>query len=206
VIQLLGVQVNGISQTGKIAANEKEQAAGFEAILQLIGQIEEENTESKGLVNQLPFLQQNPLMVPLLKQPTVQEPTASEEQGEVIFAKQQNAPVLESVVKESVTSVVEIGPDAAALSAGAAAEGVNGEAKAVMVRVVNGAATEEEMLKGFIQNSEDSGRNETPNAVQTNKNSPAEFFTTVHSSPATQPLISSEKAVPAQIVHANQWI
>jgi flagellar hook-length control protein FliK len=205
VIQLLGVPVNGNSQTGKIAANVKEQAAGFEAILQLIGQIEEENTESLGLVNQLPFLQQNPLMVPLLKQPTVQEPTASEEQGEVIFAKQQNAPVLESVVKESVTSVVKIGPNAAALSAGAAAEGVNGEAKAVMVRVVNGAATEEEMLKGFIQNSEDSGRNETPNAVQTSKNAPADFFTMVNSTPANQPIIASEKAVPAQIVHANQF-
>jgi flagellar hook-length control protein FliK len=196
VIQLLGIPVNGIRQTGKITANEKEQAAGFEAIFQLIGQIEEENI---GLDNQLPFLQQNPLMVPLLQQPTVQEPPAAEEQGEPIDAKQQvlNAPVLESIVKEPMTSAVKIGSEAAALSAGASAE--------EMASGVNSLAAVDEMFKGFIQTSEDSGRNETPNAVQTSKNSPAEFFTMVHSSPAAQPIISGEKAVPAQIVHASQF-
>ncbi len=206
MIQLLGISVNGIGQPGKIAANEKEQAAGFEAIFQLIGQIEEEHAESLGLDNQLPFLQQNPLMVPLLKHTSLQNPPVAEEQGEPILAKQSewNAPVLDSLMEEPMTSAVKVGP-----AAGAAAEemviGVNGAAADEMVSGVNGAATEEELVKGIIQTSEDSGRNETPNAIQTNKNSPAEFFTMVHSSPATQPLISSEKAVPTQIVHANQF-
>jgi flagellar hook-length control protein FliK len=187
VIQLLGILVNGINQTGKIAAKEEEQASGFETIFQLIGQIEEENAESLGLVNQLPFLQQNSLMVPLLKLTSLQDPPAAEEQGEPISAKQQvwNAPVLESFVKEPMTSAVKMGTDAAILRAG--------------------AASEEEVVKGLIQNSEASGRNEMPDAIQTRKKSPVEFFTMVHSTPAAQPIISSEKAVPAQTVNADRF-
>lgn len=199
VIQLLGIPVNGISQTGKKAAKEEEQAAGFEAIFQLIGQIEEENAESLGLVNQLPFLQQNPLMVPLLKHTSLQDPPTAEEQGEPILAKQQVliAPVLESFVKEPMTSAGKMGQDAATLRTGASAE--------EMDRGVGGAAADEEVVKGLIQNSEDSGRNELPHAIQTRKKSPVEFFTMVHSTPAAQPIISSEKAVPAQTVNADRF-
>lgn len=191
--------MNGINQTGKMAAVDGEQAEGFEALLQHIGKMEEEDAASSGLVNQLPFLQQNPLMVPQLKQNALQDLTATQEQGEPIFVKQQilNGPVLESFVKEPMTSVVKVSQDVAALSARGAAE--------EMVSEVNGAAKEEEMIKGFIQSSEDSGWNESPNAVQTSKNSPSDFFSMVHSSTVNPSLISSEKEAPAQTVHASQF-
>ncbi|WP_045518445.1 flagellar hook-length control protein FliK [Neobacillus niacini] len=197
MIQLSGIQINGINQTGKMAAKEGEQATGFDTLLQLIGQTEEEDAESLGLVNQPLIQQQNPLMEPVLKYMSLEIPPFAQAHGAPILAKQVvNSPVSESFVKEPLTSAGktgEIQPDAATF---------------FHVTDVTGTAIEEKVkgLEGLIQNTEDSGQNESQNAVQTSKNSPADFFNMVNSTPTNQPIISSEKVIPTiQTVNANQF-
>ncbi|MDR7080074.1 flagellar hook-length control protein FliK [Neobacillus niacini] len=197
MIQLSGIQMNGISQTGKMAVKEGEQATGFDALLKLIGQTEEEDAESLGLVNLPLILQQNPLMEPVLKHMSLEIPSFAQAQGAPILAKQVvNSPVPESFVKEPMTSAEKTGEiklDAATF---------------LHVKEGTGTATEQVVkdLEGLIQNSEDSGQNESQRESQTSKNSPADFFTMVNSSPTNQPIISSEKVKPTtQTVHANQF-
>jgi flagellar hook-length control protein FliK len=194
MIQLSGIQINGINQTGKMAAKEGEQATGFEALLQLIGQMEEKDAESTELVNQLIFPQQHPLMEPLLKTMLVGNFPS---QGEPIFEKQVlNNPVLESVKNEpspSAGKMGEIQPDAVTFFKGT--EGIK-------------TATDETVkrLEGGIQISEDSGQSESENAVLQNKNSPAEFISLTNSTPTIQPIISSENVIPTtQTLHADQF-
>ncbi|MDF2787992.1 MAG: hypothetical protein K0S80_1090 [Neobacillus sp.] len=189
MIQLSGIQINGINQTGKMAAKEGEQATGFEAFLQLIGQMEEKDAESTELVNQLFFPQQHPLMEPLLK-PMLVEIFPS--QGEPIFTKQVfNNPVLESFKNEPSPSAGKMGeilPDAI-----------------TFFKVTEGTETIKG-LEGLNQISEDSGQSEWQIAIQPNKNSPAEFIILNNSTQTNQPIISSENVIPTtQTVHADQF-
>jgi flagellar hook-length control protein FliK len=191
VIQLSGIQMNGMNQTGKMAVKEEEQATGFAALIQLMGQIEqEEDTESLELVNPLAFLQQNPLIEPFLKHMSVENSSLAQAQGEPIQVV--NQPALQTFVKEPMTSaeiIGEIQPDAATF---------------LQETETNGTQTEDTIkgLVGLIQNNEDSGQRES----QTSKNSPADFLTLTHSTPTNQPIISSEKVIPTtQTVQANQF-
>jgi flagellar hook-length control protein FliK len=197
VIQLSGLQMNGINQTGRTAAKEEEQATGFEALLQLIGQTEEKDAESLGLVNLPLILQQNPLMEPVLKHMSLENPPFAQAQGAPIVANQGvNSTLPESFVKELMTSAEktrEIQLDAATF------HHVTDGTETATKQAVND-------LEGLIQNSEDSGQSESQNAVQQNKNSPAEFITLTNSTPTNQPIISSEDVIPTtQTVHADQF-
>lgn len=195
VIQLSGIQMKSINQTDKMAAKEGESATGFETMLQLIGQTEED-TESLGLVNQPLILQQNPLMGHVLKHISLETPSFAQEPGAPILAKQVfNSPVPESFGNEPITSVEfkgEIAPDITTFLQ--ATEGI-------------GPVTEETAkdLEGFIQNSEDFGQNETQKVVQPSKHSSADIFTMINSTPTNQPMIYNEKVVPTQTVQANQF-
>jgi flagellar hook-length control protein FliK len=191
VIQLSGIQMNGMNQTGKMAAKEGEQGTDFDALLQLIGQIEqEEDTESLGLINHLTFLQQNPLIEPFLKHMSLENSSLAQTQGEPIQVV--NHTVLKTFEKGPMTSTEikgEIQPDAAIFLQETEATGTQTE------DTVKG-------LVGLIQNNEDSGQKES----QTSKNAPADFLPMFHSTPTNQPMISSEKVIPTtQTVHVNQF-
>jgi flagellar hook-length control protein FliK len=196
VIQFSGIQLKSINQTGKMAAKEGEQATGFDTLLQLIGQTEEENAESLGLVDQPLILQQNPLMDPVFKHTSFEIPPFAQTQGEPILAQQVvNFPVTESFGKEPMTSAEikgEIPPDIS-----------------TFLQVTEGfeTITEETVkdLEGLNAFSEDSGQNETQKVVQPSKNPSTDFFTMFHSTPTNQPIISNEKVVPTQTVQANQF-
>jgi flagellar hook-length control protein FliK len=194
VVQLSGIQNISSNQPGKLARKEGEQDSGFDAVLQLIGQVEEKDAETMELLNQLSFPLLHPLMDSLSK-PMLIENFPS--QGEPIFAKQVlNHPVLESFKNEPSPSAGNMGElqlDAVTL-----------------FKVTEGTdtATDETVkgLEGLIQISEDSGQSESENAVQPNKNSPSEFITLTNSPPTNQPIISSEKVIPTtQTVQADQF-
>ncbi|NWQ39675.1 flagellar hook-length control protein FliK [Bacillus sp. EB106-08-02-XG196] len=194
MIQLSGIQIISMNQPGKLAGKEEEQDAGFDAVLQLIGQMEEKDAESMELVNQLFLPQLHPLMDPFSK-PMVVESFPS--QGEPIIAKQVvDHSVLQSFKNEpppSAENMSELRTDAVTF---------------FKVTEEMDIATDESVkgLAGLIQISEDSGQSESQHAAQHNKNSPTEFIPLTHSTPMNQPNISSENVIPTtQTVHADQF-
>lgn len=194
MIQLSGIQIISMNQPGKLARKEGELDTGFDAVLQLIGQMEEKEAESMELVNQLFLPQLHPLMDPLSK-PMVVESFPS--QGEPIVAKQVvDHSVLQSFKNEpppSAENIGELRTDAVTF---------------FKVTEEMDTATDENVkgLAGLIQISEDSGQSESQHAVPHNKNSPIEFIPLTHSTPMNQSNISSENVIPAtQTVHADQF-
>lgn len=196
MIQLSGIQMKSINQTGKMAASDGEQASSFETLLQFMGQTEEEAAEVLVLVNQPLILQQNPLIDPVFKQMSLEIPPFFQEQGAPIGSQHVvNSPMTESFGKERVTTAE-----------------IKGELPlntAALLQVTEGIGTVTEAImkesEGLIQSSEDFSQKETQKVVHPSTSSSADFFTLVHSTPTNQPVISNEKVVPTQTVQVNQF-
>lgn len=186
-----------------MAAKEGEQAASFEGLLQLIGQVQgqEEETEPFGFINQLfqpSFLQQNAVPGPVLQQ--VEEgienmssvvQTQVEPNIDIVKHVSEN-PLFQSNLKNLVTSFglkEEMQPEAAANFQEHVSGDLFKETGIVMQKVV----PDEEFKQKELQD-----------LVQPVKNSLADAFTMGNSTPTTQTINTSEKAVPAQIVNADQ--
>lgn len=202
MIQLSGIQIKSVNQTGKMAAKEGEQATGFEELLQLIGQDQGqqvEETEPFEFINQLvhpPFLLQSVLPGPVLEQQEGIEKFSLVVQTQVepnIELQKQTSenPLFQSNLKNVVTVYGQTGemqPEVATLfQEPASGEFVN---EAEFKKVVP-----EEELK----------QTELPDLNQTVKNSLSDSLTLVQSTPTNHPIISSDRVVHTQTVHVNQF-
>lgn len=190
--------MKSINQTGKMAASEGEQADGFEALLQLIGQVQEQQKEEDtvpfGFINPLvqpASLQQNALTDPILLEGMEKRSIAVQVQAEpnVEMAKQTaDNPLFQS----AINSLVGV-------------DGQKGEILLETATIYQKAVTAEYVKETGIVTNEDSTQKELLDMNQTGRNSSVDAFTTVHSTQATQPIISNEKGVPLQTVQANQF-
>ncbi|MEH7247198.1 flagellar hook-length control protein FliK [Neobacillus niacini] len=214
MIQLSGIQMINSNQTGKMVANDGEQAVGFEALLQLIGQVqdqqEEQEKEPFGFMNpfiQPSFLVQNVIpgsvlepegieKLSLLVQTQVQltqvEQTKVEPNIEMMVKQTADNPLFQSTVKNLVTvdrQTGEMPPKVATIFQGS----------------VTGEFVKEPELVTQVTN-EEFKQKELPDLNQTVKNSLADAFTITNSAPTNQPIISSEKVIPTtQTIHADQF-
>lgn len=207
MIQLSGIQMKSINQTGKMAASEDEQAAGFEALLQLIGQVqgqqEEEDTEPFGFISQLvqpPPLLQNALKGPILSQvgegieKNSKAVQAQVEPSIEIVKQTADNPLFQSTIKNLVTI-----------------DGQKGEMQPDVATIFQEPVTPELVKETGIVTpkvaaNEEFNQNELPDVNQTGRNSSMDDFTMVHSTPTNQTIISNEKVIPpSQTVQANQF-
>jgi flagellar hook-length control protein FliK len=206
VIQLSGIQMKNMNPTGKMAAKEGEQAASFEALLQLIdqvqGQQEEEDTEPFGFINQLaqpPSLQQDALTGPILHQvgegiekKSLMVQVQVEPNIEMVKQTADN-PLFQSTIKNLVTVDGQMGE-------------MQSEVASIFQEPVTGELGKETgILTQKVVTNEEFNQKEFPDVNQTGRNSLVDAFTVVNSTPTNQPVISNEKVVPTQTVQANQF-
>jgi flagellar hook-length control protein FliK len=206
VIQLSGIQMKSMNQTDKMASKEGEQAAGFEALLQLIGQVQGQQEEEEplpfGFINQLvqpASLLQNALTSPILHQvgegiekhsPAVQ--VQVEPNLEMVKHTADNS-LFHSTIKNQVTLEGQIGE-------------MQSEVAKIHQEPVTGELVKETgILTHKVVTNEESNQIEMPNVNQTGRNSPVDAFSIVNTTPTNQSIISNEKVVPTQTVQANQF-
>ncbi|MEH7112348.1 flagellar hook-length control protein FliK [Neobacillus niacini] len=219
MIQLSGIQINSMNQSGKMIVKDGEQAAGFEALLQLMGQVqgqqevqEEQETEPFGIMN--PFVQPSILVqnvipgsvlepegiekLSLLVQTQVQqtqvEQTKVEPNIEMMVKQTADNPLFQSTVKNLVTVDRQAGKMPPV------------EATLILEPVAGEMVNETDIVTQKVITSEEFKQKELPDLNQPVKNSLAESFTMAHSAPTNQPIISSEKVIPTtQTIHADQF-
>ncbi|WP_419955443.1 flagellar hook-length control protein FliK [Neobacillus niacini] len=201
MIQLSGIQMKSINQTGKKAASEGEQAAGFEALLQLIGQVQEQQKEEDtvpfGFINPLvqsASLQQNALTDPILHQVGEgMEKWSIEVQAQVEPNIENGKQTSENLLFQSnIKKLVTV-------------EGQTGEVQPEAATIFQESVTGDLVKETGIVTNEDFHQKELPDVNQTGRNSTVDALTTFHSTLTNQPVVSNEKAVPAQTVQANQF-
>ncbi|MEH7273620.1 flagellar hook-length control protein FliK [Neobacillus vireti] len=200
MIQLSGIQNNLTNQTGKVTAKEGEQASGFEALLQLIGQVQgqrqEEDTVPFGFINQLvqpPYQLQNALTGTNLHQ--VEEGIVQVQVVPNIKNGKQTSeiPLFQSNIKNL-----------------AAVNGKTGEMQPEVATIFQEPLTGEFVKEtGIVTQKvaavEEFNQKELTDMNQTGRNSLVDDFTMVHSTPTNQPNLSSEKAGSVQTLQANQF-
>ena len=204
MIQFSGIQINSVNQTGKIAAKEieGEQATGFEALLQLIGQVqgqqEEEETEPFGFNNQLvqsSFMMQSVFPLTVLEQEKLEKLSVevqTQVQTNIELQKQTAEPPLS---QSNITNLVTV--------FGQTGE-VQPEVATLFQDPVSGELVNEAGIRKVVPD-EELKQTELPDLNQTVKSSLADAFTMAHSTPTNQPSISTDKVVPTQTVQANQF-
>lgn len=195
-----------------MAASEGEQAAGFEALLQLIGQVQGQQEEQEGQETE-PFGFMNPFVQPSflvqnvipgsviepegIKKLSVIEQTQVEPNIEMMVKQTADNPLFQSTVKNLVTFGKQTG-EMQPVEAALILEPVSGE----MVNETDIVTQKTEKLVS----SEEFKQKELPDLKQTVKNPQADVFTMTNSAPTNQPIISSEKVIPTtQTIHADQF-
>ncbi|MEH7495521.1 flagellar hook-length control protein FliK [Neobacillus niacini] len=204
MIQLSGIQIKSVNQTGKMAAKEGEQATGFEALLQLIdqdqGQEEEEEAEHFGFINQLvqpSFLLQSVSPGLVFEQEGIERLSLvvqTQVEPNLDMGKQTSENSLfQSDIKNLVTVYGQTGdmqPD---------------EATRFLEKVSGELVNETDIVTQKVVPEEEIKQKESPDLNQPVKNSLADTFNMVNSIQTNQPIASSEKVVPPQMVQANQF-
>jgi flagellar hook-length control protein FliK len=207
VIQLSGIQMKSINQTGKMTASEGEQAAGFEALLQLIGQVqgqkEEEDTVPFGFINQSgqqpASLLQNALTGPILHQ--VEEGIEKHS----LAVQVQVEPNIEMVKHTADNSLFQ-----STIKNLMPVDGQTGEMQPVDGTIFQESVTgelvkETEIVTQKVVTNEEFNQSQLSDVTQMGRNSFMDAFTMVNSTPTNQSIIANEKVVPAQTVQANQF-